>query len=221
MKVSDAITQRRSVRGFKTDKVSDDIIQEIFELAQHSASNCNTQPWHVAVISGAKRDALEQKIIAEIMSGKPPSPAFQPGDQGLEGVYKDRQRACGADYYGVMGIERHDKEARNALMLKNWQFFGAPHVAFISMPKYMGAVNAIDIGIYLQSLMLLMVEYGLASIPQGALAFYPDQVFDMCDIPKENGILCGLSFGYADEDAKINQVKMPRAKLSETTNFIG
>ena len=220
MNVSEAIKQRRSIRGFKKDRVSDDIIQEIFELAQQSASNCNTQPWHVAVVSGTKRDALEQKIIAEIMSGKPPSPAFQPGDQDLQGIYKDRQRACGHDYYGYMGIERHDKEARNALMLKNWQFFGAPHVAFISMPKYMGAVNAIDIGIYLQSLMLLMMEYGLASIPQGALAFYPDQVLDMCDIPEENGILCGISFGYADEDAKINGVKMPRADLSETATFI-
>jgi len=220
MKVSEAIIQRRSIRGFKKDRVPDETILKIFELAQHSASNCNTQPWHVAVVSGPQGDKLEQKIVAELMSGKPPSPAFQPGDQDLQGVYKDRQRACGADYYGVMGIERSDKNARNALMLKNWQFFGAPHVAFISMPKYMGAVNAVDIGIYLQSLMLLFVEYGLASIPQGALAFYPDEVFEMCDIPEENGILCGISFGYADEDAKINEVKMPRAELSETSSFI-
>lgn len=220
MKVSQAIVKRRSIRGYKKDRVPDNIIREIFEIARQSASNCNTQPWHVAVVSGEKRQELEKNIVTELMSGKAPSAAFQPGDQGLEGVYKDRQYACAADYYGTMGIERSDKAARQDLMLKNWQFFGAPHVAFLSMPKSMGPVNAMDIGIYLQSLMLLFVEYGLESCAQGALAFYPDAVFEMCDIPKENGILCGISFGYADENAKINEAKMPRAPLSETAIFI-
>lgn len=220
MKVSQAIKARRTIRGFKKDPVPDDVIKEIFSLAQQSPSNCNTQPWHVAVVSGEKRDVLEKKIIAEIMSGKAPGSVFQPGDHGLEGVYKDRQYACAADYYSTMGIDRADKQARQQLMLQNWQFFGAPHVAFISMPKNMGAVNAIDVGIHLQSLMLLFVEYGLASCPQGALAYYPDPVFEMCDIPKENGILCGISFGYADEDAQINKVKMPRANLDENVVFV-
>ena len=221
MKVSEALKQRKTVRGFKKDSVPDSVIKEIFSLAQQSPSNCNTQPWHVAVVSGEKRDELEKKIVAEIMSGKAPGAVFQPGDQDLKGVYKDRQYACAADYYSTMGIERSDKQARQQLMLKNWQFFGAPHVAFVSMPKYMGAVNSVDVGIYLQSLMLLFVEYGLASCPQGALAFYPDPVFEMCDIPEENGILCGISFGYADEDAQINKVKMPRAELAENVSFLG
>ncbi len=220
MNVSEAILQRRTIRGYKKDQVDSELTKKIFSAAQHSASNCNTQPWHVAVVSGQKRIELEQKIVAEIVSGKEPSPAFQPGDQDLQGVYRERQFACAADYYGTMGIAREDKAARQELMLKNWQFFGAPHVAFISMPKYMGAVNALDVGIYLQSLMLLFVEHGLASCPQGALAFYTDPIFEMCDIPEENGILCGISFGYADEGAKINEVKMPRAELSENVVFV-
>lgn len=220
MNVSEAIKQRRTIRGFKKDPVPDELIKEIFSLAQHSASNCNTQPWHVAVVSGEKRYQLEKKLIAEIMSGKSVAPVFPPGDGNLSGVYKERQYACAADYYSTMGIAREDKEARQMLMLKNWEFFGAPHVALLSMPKSMGAVNAIDIGIYLQSLMLLFVENGLASCPQGALAFYPDPILEMCDIPEENGLLCGISFGYADDAAKINEVKMPRAALGASATFI-
>lgn len=216
MNVCEAIKSRRTIRGYKKDQVPEETIREIFALAQHSASNCNTQPWHVAIVSGESRDKLEALFMSALSSGKQPSPVFKPGDQGLEGVYKERQYACAADYYTTMGIERSDKQARNELMLKNWQFFGAPHAAFISMPRSMGEVNAIDIGIYLQSLMLLFVEYGLASISQGALAFLHEEVREVCDIPEENGLLCGISFGYADEDAHINRVKMPRAELSES-----
>ncbi|MGK0499621.1 MAG: nitroreductase [Oceanicoccus sp.] len=218
--VADSIKQRRTVRGFKPNLVPDEILNSIFETAQFSASNCNTQPWFVTVVSGKLRTQLEQALLTEITSGKAPSPVFQPGDQGLEGVYKERQYACAADYYSAMNIERADKEKRTALMLKNWQFFGAPHVAFISMPATMGAVNAIDVGIYLQSLMLLMVEHGLASCPQGALALYPQPIKELVGIPEGHAIICGLSFGYADKNAQINTAHMGRAPLVDAVRFV-
>ena len=118
-----------------------------------------------------------------------------------------------------MGIAREEKQKRMELMVKNWQFFDAPHVAFISMPKTMKEVNAIDIGIYLQSLMLLFVEHGISSCPQGALAFYPDPIIEKVGLPDDHGILCGISFGYEDEGAQINNVKMPRADLKECVSF--
>ena len=220
MNAVEVIKNRRTVRGFKPDPVPESVLREIFEVAQLSASNCNTQPWHLSVVSGEPRQRLEAALMAELKEGKTPAPAFTPGDADLDGVYKERQYACAADYYGTMGIERHEKDKRNALMLKNWQFFGAPHVGFISMPKTMGAVNALDIGIYLQSLMLLFVEYGLASCPQGALAFFPDPIHEIANIPEGNGILCGISFGYEDSAAQINNVHMGRARLEETVNFI-
>jgi len=220
LNVTDALKTRRTTRGFRPDPVPDKLMQQLFEAAQLSASNCNTQPWHVTVVSGDARDRLGAALVAEITSGKTPAPAFQPGDANLQGVYRERQVACAVEYYKVMGIARDDKAGRNALMLKNWEFFGAPHVAFLSMPTSMGAVNAIDVGIYLQSLMLLLVEHGLASCPQGALAFFPEPVYEIADIPAGHGILCGISFGYADERAKINQVRMERAPLAQSVSFV-
>ena len=220
MKVSEAIRQRRTVRGFKKDPVPDPVLQEIFDTAQYSASNCNTQPWHLTVISGSARDKLEQSLIEEITGGKAPSPAFKPGDAELSGVYKERQYKCAADYYKTMGISREDKTGRTKLALKNWHFFGAPHVGIISMPTTMGETNALDIGIYLQSLMLLFVEYGLASCPQGALAHFPDPILELGGVPKGNSIICGISFGYEDTDALINQVRMPRAPLEDSIRYI-
>ncbi|MFT5889621.1 MAG: nitroreductase [Zhongshania sp.] len=220
MNVSDALKARRSIRGFKPDPVAPELLEKIFSAATLAPSNCNTQPCHTVVVSGQARKDLQAGIFAEMSEGKSPSPAFSPGDQNLSGVYKDRQYQCAMGYYGTMGIERHEKDKRFALMMKNWEFFDAPHVAFISMPTSMGPVNAVDVGIYLQTLMLVLVEHGLASCPQGALAFYPDPVYKIANIPEGNGIICGLSFGYEDIGARINDVIMDRAPLADTTLFI-
>ena len=220
MHVAEAIAKRRTIRGFKSDPVDEGLIRRIFEQAQQAPSNCNTQPWHVTVVSGAARDRLETMLMQELSAGKQPGPAFKPGDADLAGEYRARQIDCAVRYYSTMGIARGDRDARKELMARNWQFFGAPHVAFLSMPKSMGAVNAIDIGIYLQSLMLLLEEHGLSSCPQGALAFFPGPVFEIAKIPAEMGILCGLSFGYADEDAVINTVRMPREPIDACVKFV-
>lgn len=220
MNVSHAIRQRRTVRGFKPDPVPDDILAKVLETARYSASNCNTQPWYLTIVSGDARHRLEEKLIAQVKSGASQTPAFRLGDAGLEGVYKERQYACAASYFGVMGVTREDKDGRKALSLKNWQFFGAPHVAFLSMPLSMGEANALDMGIYLQSLMLLFFEAGIACCAQGALTRYPEPIFEIAGIPESHGILCGLSFGYEDTDAHINTVRTTRASLEDMVRFV-
>jgi len=219
MNVSDAIKQRRSVRAYQDRPVASELIEKIFLQAQDSPSNCNTQPWHVVVVSGKARDKIEKAMITDIMSGKAPTPHFVPGDQGLKDEYRTRQIACAVSLYGAMDIKKEDKQKRQELMVKNWQFFGAPHAAFFSMPKSMSEINAVDMGIYLQSIMLLLTENGLASCPQGALAMYTDAVHEMANIPDNHAIMFGLSFGYADQEAQINGFDVGREELSKSVEF--
>ena len=210
LSVSDAVMARRTTRGFKADPVPEAVIQEVLEIARYAPSNSNTQPWHIAIVSGAARERLEQEIFAEMAAGTKPYATWPSGGVGLQGVYKERQYACAYGYYGTMGIDREDKAARQALLMKNWQFFGAPHAAFLSMPETMHRANALDLGIFLQTFMLLLVERGIASCPQGALAAYPGPVRRIAQVPEGNAILCGVSFGYAEEGARINDVRMDR-----------
>ncbi len=219
MNVSDAIKQRRSVRAYQDRPVAPELIEKIFLQAQDSPSNCNTQPWHVVVVSGEARDKIEKAMMTDIMSGKAPTPHFVPGDQGLKDEYRTRQIACAVSLYGAMDIKKEDKQKRQELMVKNWQFFGAPHAAFFSMPKSMSEINAVDMGIYLQSIMLLLTENGLASCPQGALAMYTDAVHEMANIPDNHAIMFGLSFGYADQEAQINGFDVGREELSKSVEF--
>jgi len=219
MQVNEAIRKRRSVRAYKDQTVEQELIEKIFTEAQQSPSNCNTQPWHVVVVSGDARNAIEKAMMSEIISGKTPNPHFTPGDYQLKDQYRKRQVECAIALYNSMDIKKDDKEKRQELMGRNWQFFGAPHAAFFSMPKNMSEINAIDMGIYLQSIMLLLTQYGLASCPQGALAMFTDSVWDMANIPEENAIMFGLSFGYEDTDHRINKFEVGRTELANSVEF--
>ena len=217
--VTEAISGRYSVRAFRPDPVPQEMIREIFDIARLAPSNSNTQPWHVAVVSGRAREELENRILACIAEGEAPSPTWPSGGVGLKGDYKQRQIDCAKRYYEVMGIEYEDRAARWKLLLNNWRFFGAPHAAFFSMPETMHRANAVDVGIFVQSVMLLMAERGIASCPQGALASYPGPVKEIADIPDGNAVLCGLSFGLEDLDAQANGVRMEREPVDRIVSF--
>ena len=87
------------------------------------------------------------------------------------------------------------------------------------MPRTFKFPQAVDMGIFLQAVMLVMVDKGLACIAQGSLAGYPDPVREIADMPDDNDILFGLSFGYEDKDAHINTVRMERDPLDAIATF--
>ena len=219
MNVTDAIKNRYSVRGFSNEPVPMSVIREVLELARLAPSNSNTQPWHIAIVAGEARNRLVESVTRFAKEGGKPHPTFPPGGVGLKGAYKERQYDCAFRYYDTMGVARDDKEGRQRLVELNWQFFGAPHAAFISMPETMHRANAVDIGILLQSMMLLFAERGIATCPQGALAAFPTQVREVVNIPEGNAILCGLSFGYELKNEVINTVRMPREPLEQIVSF--
>ena len=219
MDVTTAVKSRYSVRAYKDEPVSEEIIREIVDIARLAPSNSNTQPWHIAIVSGAAREKLIKSIFDFVKSGGVPHPAFPPGGVGLKDQYKERQYDCAWRYYDTMGIAREDKPAREALVRKNWEFFGAPHAAFLSMPETMHRANAIDIGIFLQTIMMLFAERNIACIPQGALAAFPTQVKEIAYIPEGNAIMCGISFGYEAPDEQINTLRMPREPLETVASF--
>ncbi len=213
----DLLDTRYSARGFKPDPVPQELLDRIFTQSLRAASNCNTQPWQVHVVSGEMRDKVSGAMLAEVMSGKGPSPEFD-WNVKYAGAHKDRQWGSAMALYGAMGIAREDKAARMQAMGRNWQFFGAPHGAFFTMEKYLGIMGAVDMGIYAQTLSLLLEENGIQSCMQGALGQFPAPVKKLLGIPDEHGILFGMSFGYAD-DHPSNTCRTDRVALSEGVVF--
>jgi hypothetical protein len=218
MSLVEAIYGRRSVRGYLDKEVPQETLERIFEIAQQAPSNCNVQPWKAYVASGELKKKLSAEMVRLTREGIPPNPDY-PYRGDFENEYRKRQVECAVALYTEMGIERGDREGRQRAVLRNFEFFDAPYMAFIGMDLSFGTTVAIDVGMWAQTLMLTMVAFGLHSCPMGTMRNYPDLVRDAFDIPDGTGILFGLAFGYEDPDVPANRTVTARDPVSANVVF--
>jgi nitroreductase len=216
---AEIIKSRYSVRAFRPERVPQALLDQVFELANCTPSNCNTQPWLVHVASGEPLEFLRREIPAAMLRGDITMDFPYAGK--YHGVYKERQGQAADTLFKVMGIAREDKVKRNEAFMRNFAFFDAPHVAFLFIPQEYGLREATDIGMYAQSLMLSLTAHGLGSCPQTSLGFHADMVRKTLGVDEGFKLLFGISFGYIDETDAANQCRTGRAALSENTFFHG
>ncbi|AZQ84322.1 nitroreductase [Colwellia sp. Arc7-635] len=218
MSVIALLEKRYSVRAYLDKPVPQALLETIFSQAQQAPSNCNVQPWQTCVVSGEKKEQLKSDLIVTVMKGAKPNPDFNWLPK-YEGVHRDRQFGSANALYSSIGVSREDKQGRQMAMIRNWQFFDAPHVAFFTMDKYLDIMGAVDLGIYAQTLSLILAEHGLSCCMQGALGQFPDPVKKALNLPEQRGILFGMSFGYADEGAAVNNTRTERETLENAVAF--
>lgn len=212
------VAARRSVRGFKEDCIAQDTLQQIFSVAQQAPSNCNTQPWQLGVVSGEAAQDLKQAIKTAIAAGEY-SMDFPYSGQYVD-VYQQRQYQAAASLYQAMGIERGDKAGRAAAFDRNFDFFDAPHAAFLFLPEGFAEREAADLGMYAQTLMLALSAAGYASCPMTSLSFNADVVREYFDFPAAYRLMFGICFGYEDEAVAANQARTERAQLADVVKFL-
>ena len=214
----DVVKARRSVRGFLPDPVPKDVLNKVFTLAQLAPSNCNIQPWKVAVASGESCRQLRDKFVEAVTTRVPPNPDHTRVDR-FEGVYRQRQVDTAVTLYGNMNIARDDAGGRRRASLRNFEFFDAPHAAFIAMPRIFNESVAVDVGMYAQNLMLAMTACGLSSCAQASVSRYPDIIREHFGFDDSLAILMGLSFGYEDPSVPANKTIVPRAAIEDEVLF--
>jgi nitroreductase len=212
-----SILERRSVRGYLPKPVPREVLEEVLGLAQRAPSNCNVQPWRVYIASGDTLTGLRAALVDTARSGESQTMSGTVDD--FFGAYREKQVACAVELYGKMGIARDDRPGRAWAMLRNFEFFDAPHVAYVCMSKRFGIGVALDVGMYVQTLMLAMQSRGISSCAQAALRAFPEVAAEHLGIPEDEQILCGLSFGYEDRDVPANQTRQPRDPIANNVVF--
>ena len=220
MNVSEALATRKSVRAFKPDPVSRATIEEILLRAARAPSGGNLQPWKVHALIGPARDELVRRAkeqMAKNPRGGVPEYHIYPPE--LTEPYKTRRFQVGEAMYATMGIPREDKARRLMQFVRNWEFFGAPVGLIISIDRQMQQGQWADLGMFLQSVMLLAREHGLHTCAQEAWAPFHETVRDYLKVPPEEMIFCGMAVGYADEAAPINSLVSERAPMAEWAVF--
>lgn len=214
----DILQSRYSCRAYLPKQVTNETITKIVNAARHVPSWCNAQPWQLTITRGEGTDKFRDMLSDVAAKGAPPQPDLE-WPAKYSGVYGERRRRCGFQLYDAVGVERTDKPARAAQMLRNFSLFDAPHVAIVTSPADLGPYGALDCGSFVSAFCLAATSLGIASIPQAAVASYAPQVRAHFDLPDDRLILCAISFGYANGDAPANGFRTERAETADIIDW--
>ncbi len=219
MNVFEAIEGRISTRAYLDQPVSAETIRDILDTARWAPSGVNTQPWQVAVVQGEMLRQLSEAFLRLSAEGVKPAPDYDyyPGE--WIDPYKQRRFQCGMDLYKALKIGRDDKDKRLEAALNNYRFFGAPVSLFFFMDKRMGKGSWLDMGMFIQSVMLAARGHGLGTCPQASTADYPDVVREKLGVSDQNLLLCGMALGYPDAKHPVNQYRTVREDVDAFSNW--
>ncbi|ORB64714.1 nitroreductase [Mycolicibacterium tusciae] len=219
MDVYEAVKTRRAVRGFTDQAVEREVIERVLSAAARSPSGSNIQPWNIYVVTGEPLAQLKKVATERVAAGDPwDEREYVMYPPQLKSPYGERRAAFGRDRYTALGVARDDWEARARAAIGNWECFGAPVALFCYIDRDLGMPQWSDLGMYLQTVMLLLRAEGLHSCPQMAWSQVRKSVDAVTQPPPELMLFCGMSIGY--EDPSVDFVDNGRASLDDTVTFI-
>ncbi len=209
MDVNEAVARRISVRAFKPDPVPAEVVRGLIEAAKQAPSGGNLQPWRVTALSGDPLAQLVATARTRAFSGAEAA-EYDIYPKELWSPLRDRRHQCGEDMYGVLGIPREDKAARLQWFGRNVELFGAPVGLFFTLDRRVGPPQWSDVGMFMQTLMLLAVEQGLDTCAQEFWAILPKTVGEAIGLDENHMLFAGMALGYRDETAPINTLRTRR-----------
>ena len=217
MKVSDAVIQRKSVRSFLKKAVPNSVIKDLLTKSSRAASGGNLQPWKIFVINNS---AMTNFLEFQRNWTKPEVPAYDIYPPKLKEPYRTSRYELGEQMYELLGIERDDKAGRLEQVMENFRFFGAPCAFFCFIDRDMGSPQWSDLGMFLQTFMLLAKEAGLDTCAQEAWSIKHDSVSEFVKADESDILFCGMAIGYRDDTALVNSLKSERRPLKEWAKFL-
>ena len=219
MELTEAINSRRTCRAFTSEPVSPSLLREVLELAARAPSNGNLQPWKVYAVTGERLRALKADAVKRIDTQGWETPEYLVYPSPLKEPYRTRRFKVGEALYKTIGVARDDKAGRHAQFAKNAQLFGAPLGLFFYIDRSLNEGQWMDLGMFIQTLMLLFEERGIATCAQGYWTGLHQTLARHLEPPEELMLACGMAVGYADPDAEINNLRSDRQSLEEFVNF--
>ncbi|ENX39459.1 nitroreductase [Acinetobacter sp. NIPH 2100] len=225
--VDEAITSRHSVRAFLDTSVEAQTIKDILSVASRAPSGTNVQPWKVYVVTGQKRAEMINRVCAaqielfqkpELAAQYPETFAYYP--ETWISPFIDRRRANGWGLYGLLGIQKGEKEKMAAQQLRNFQLFDAPVALYFTVNKIMGIGSKMDISMMIQNVMVAAKARGLDTCPQAAWNHFHPIVLDILGAPEDEELVCAVALGYADPEHIVNTFITPREPVENFTVFL-
>ena len=219
--VSQAVDRRMSVRAFTTAPVPAAVLRDILERAARAPSGGNVQPWRVYALAGQPLDVFKADIAAKLARGEVEAAEYEVYPANLWEPHRTYRFVCGEEMYATIGVARDDRAGRLAQFAANYAFFGAPVALFFTIDRRMGPPQWCDLGMFMQTVMLLAVERGLDTCAQEAWSRFPISVAGALNLAPEQLLFSGMALGYRDADAPINRLRTRRAAFEDYAAMIG
>ena len=222
MHVDEAISDRRSIRGFTKDPVPRALLEEIIALANRAPSSMNTQPWHFHVLTGEPLERVREGNTSRMLGGVTPSREIE-DYAAYEGVHRKRQIEIAVQLFEAMGIERHDAERRQDWVMRGFRQFDAPVSVVICFDRDLleNTIAHFDSGAATYGLVLAAWSRGLGAVINGQGIMQSPVVREVAEIPEDQVILTCVALGWPDASFVANDVKSRRRSVEETARFIG
>ena len=219
MDILQAICGRKSTRAYLDTPVPKEHIQAILDAARWAPSGVNIQPWHVHIVQGTTKKEIGDRIISARESGQKQNPDYAYYPEIWQEPYRSRRSQCGLSLYQALDVKKEDTEKRKTIWDSNYHFFHAPIGLLFLIDRTLSPGNWLDMGMFLQNIMLAAREFGLETCPQAAMAEYPDIVREVLNINSNELLLCGLALGYPDKTHPVNSYRLERIEVNEFTQW--
>ena len=217
MEISEAVHKRSSIRAFLDTPGDNEVIKDLLSQAARSPSGGNVQPWRIAVLN---KQSMKDFLVFQASWDKPEIPSYDIYPAGLKEPYRTSRYELGEEMYKILGIDRDNKAGRLDQVLRNFKFFDAPAAIFCFVDKQMGPPQWSDLGMFLQTFMLLAKEAGLDTCAQEAWSMKHESVSSFVNASEDEMLFCGISIGYQDHDAPINQLVSTRRPIEDWAIFL-
>jgi nitroreductase len=217
--VDEVLRSRRSVRAYRPDPLPRDAVLDILQVAATAPSNSNTQPWNVHVLAGVPLKALSEDLVTAFRRDDFPRPSHFPDP--LPSAFRTHQADFAARYYGALGIDREDASARAAQTERNYSFFGAPVGLIFSIDARLNPHSWLDLGLYIQSVMIVAKARGIDTCPQVSLAPFHSLIARHLRMRPDELTVCGMAMGFGDTGADVNRMAMPRQRVEAFVRHAG
>jgi len=222
MDVLEAIRKRKSIRGFKPDPVSREVLATILEAACRTPSPMNTQPWEFFVLTGPVLDAVKNRNQENFRSGVSPGPEHPVVGWPRDSVYRRRQVALAAELFRLMDIRREDTEKRLQWMERGFRYFDAPAAVIVVVDRSLSETGPLfDIGAVMQTLCLAALPHGLGTCIEDQGVMYPKDLRELAGIPDSKRIMMAVAIGYPDPEFPANRLETGREPLANICTWLG
>ncbi len=218
--IDEILTGRFACREFCNAPVARRTVEQILRTARFAPSGANIQPWHVYVLTGKVKGRVSAALLEAHETARDEHVSeYKYYASDLPGLYLKRRQEFGRLFYGSLGIDQTDSEGRSRQTAKNYTFFGAPVGLIVTIDRRLEVGSWLDLGMFIQNVMLAAAGRGLQSCPQETFAKYHRILRPLLSIPAEQMVVCGISVGRGrrQEQGRL----MPRADIDEFATFLG